>query len=159
MKKDKKLIILSSIVLIIYLIFNLLMHKIATLNSNILIFDMELFYSPNTFYSNLQLYTNTIKYYLLIFRVFDMFFPLAYSLLLVQLIKKYHYRLIVFPLTTLFLDLLENSLLAYKMFINQTYNEKIVYFINAVTTLKFLTLLISIVIIFYAVIKAKKDKG
>ncbi len=159
MKKHNKIIILASLVIIIYLIFLILMHQIATLNPHILIFDMELFYSPTTFYNNLQLYTNTIKLYLLIFRIFDMFFPLVYSLLLVQLIKQYHPKLIVLPLTTLFLDLLENSLLAYKMFINQTYNENIVYLLNAVTSLKFLTLIISIIIVLYAVLKAKKDKG
>jgi len=151
-----KIIILFGIVILIYLYFNFLTNKIIDVNPNIIIFDMKLFYSPTLFYSNLSLYDASIKYYLIIFRVVDMFFPFAYSILLIQLLYKVKSKIYIIPIIALFSDLVENGLLAYKMFVNQAYNEIIIYFLNAVTLLKFIAIFISIISIIILVIKEKR---
>ncbi len=151
-----KIIILFGIVILIYLYFNFLTNKIIDVNPNIIIFDMKLFYSPTLFYSNLSLYDASIKYYLIIFRVVDMFFPFAYSILLIQLLYKVKSKIYIIPIIALFSDLVENGLLAYKMFVNQAYNEIIIYFLNAVTLLKFIAIFISIILIIILVIKEKR---
>ncbi len=158
MKNNKKIIILSVVVLTIYVLFNVLFNKIASLNPEIIIFDMQVFYSPATFYANIALYTPEIERYLLIFRYLDMVFLVTYTLLIIQIFKKYQAKYLIYPLVTLGSDLIENLLLAYKMFINQTYNRDIIYLINAITTLKFVTLLASFGIIITLAAKAKKQR-
>jgi len=146
MKNNKKIIILFGVVLVIYIFFSFLMAKIADINPDVIIFDMRLFYSPMFFYSNIILYTLAIKDYLIIFRIVDMFFPVAYTLLIIQILIKYQSKYLIYPLVTLGSDLTENGLLAYKMFINQTYNSNIIYLINWITILKFATLLVSVIV-------------
>ena len=84
---NRKIFVLFSLVIGIEVIFYFLMKEIMNLNPNIIIFDLRLFYSPTLFFTNIALYTTTIKTYLLLFRAIDMIFPFTYSLLLIQLLK------------------------------------------------------------------------
>ena len=156
MKKNYKIIIPLCLVIVIKIIFYVLMNKIASLNPNIILFDLRVFYSPTLFYDNILLYTNEIEKYLMIFRAIDMIFPFTFAILFIQLFRKLESKHILFPLIALFSDLFENILLSYKMFHNTLSNDFIIYIINAVTLLKFLSLLASVGFLIILFIKKRK---
>lgn len=157
MKNNTKIYILISLVLTIEVIFYLIMNKIASIDPRIIMFDLRLFYSPTLFFSNIALQTTTIKTYLLIFRAIDMIFPFAYALLLIQLFKKLNSKHIILPIAALILDLLENSILSFLMFVTSNSVDYYVYLVNVVTLLKFLAIFGSIIMIVILVIKEKRS--
>ncbi len=158
MKSNRKLFILFGIVLVIEVIFYLLVNKIMSINPSVIIFDMNVFYSPVTFYNNISIYTKEIKTYLLIFRILDMIFPVAYALLLIELLIKLESKHIVFPLFALFCDLFENIFLSYKIFHHSYSGDFIVYLINVITITKFSSIFISVIMIIYIIIKERRYK-
>lgn len=154
---NSKIYVLIGLVVIIMIIFGLISMRISSINPNVIIFDTRLFYSPPLFYSNIALYTAEIRMYLLLFRMVDMFFPLFYALLLIQLFIRLNSKHVLFPLVALIADLMENVLLAYKMFVNQSSNDLIIYVINVFTITKALAILISIYMIISLIIKKKSS--
>ncbi|MCK5388168.1 MAG: hypothetical protein KAJ22_02685 [Candidatus Izimaplasma sp.] len=156
MKKNKKIYILLSLVIIIEVFFYYLMSEIANLDPRIIIFDLRLFYSPALFFSNIALYTTSIKTYLLIFRLVDMIFPFAYALLLIQIFRKFNSSHIIFPFLALVFDLLENTILTFLVIVAGEGLDYFVYLVNVVTSLKFLAIFISIVMIISLLVRERR---
>jgi hypothetical protein len=153
---NRKIFVLFSLVIGIEVIFYFLMKEIMNLNPNIIIFDLRLFYSPTLFFTNIALYTTTIKTYLLLFRAIDMIFPFTYSLLLIQLLRKLKSTHIIFPILALVFDLLENIILSFLMVVANTALDYFVYLVNIVTSLKFLAIFLSITLIIVLVVKERR---
>ncbi len=158
-KDNSKIIVLIGLVVIIAIIFKVIFFKILNIDPNIIVFDTKIFYSPTLFFTNIALYTPEIRMYLLLFRVIDMFFPLFYGLLLIQIFIRFSSKHILFPMIALLADLVENILLAFKMFINQEINDLIIYIINTITITKFLAIMISIYLILAIIIKKKSFRA
>ena len=131
------------------------MNKITNLNPNIILFDLKVLYSPTLFYDNLLLYTKEIEKYLMIFRAIDMIYPVMIAILFIQLFKKLGSNHILFPIIGLSCDLLENFLLAFKMFHNTASNDIVIYIINIFTSFKFIAIGISVILLVRLLIKKK----
>ena len=156
MKDNTKTFILLGIVIVIEIVFFFLMNKITSINPDVIIFDLRLFYSPTVFYNNIQIYNAEIEMYLMIFRIIDVIFPVAYSLLLIQLLKNLGSSHKILPLIALVFDLLENILLSYKIFHHSYSGDFIVYLINTFTITKFIAIIFSIIMIVIIVIRKRR---
>lgn len=156
MKNNILIIIFLCLVILFEIFFYYLMNEISSIDSQIIMFDLKLFYSPTLFFSNIELYTPVIDFYLFVFRISDMIFPFIYSYLLILLLRKFKSTHLLFPLLALVFDLLENTILSFLVIMNDNTLDYYVYLVNVVTPLKFLSIFISIAMIVIIVIKDRR---
>lgn len=151
MKSKRKIAILLGLVVLLEILFLFLMKKIEMNSPGFEIFDMKLFYSITSFHSNQNLLQEESTTTLILFKGLDMLFPLIYGLLLytwLKYVKVTNRILLAIPWIGMVGDYIENIVLTIKTYVTNQL-DFLIYITNAVTTVKFACILLSVILIVY----------